>query len=315
MAVFGVPQAARGRRLRAVRAAKEDVRRHARPQRRRSERLGVTIAARISVHTGEVDASEAQADQRLVTGDAVSVAARLEQHAAAGEILLGETTYRLVRGAVVADPVVPIVVKGKASSEWPLGGSAPGHSGRFMAQRRLDAPQSVGREEELAASTTCSGNACQPRADWCRSSCTRRAGKVASRPVSSSSALRRASEGDSMVTVCRMARGDLLVLSRSWSGSCWVCPTDDFEQALGPHPHPRAGNGGRGRLSPLRPTPDMSPRYVAGAVGLCSSTAEEPPRSRGRVRRLLETTALTGGPLVVVIDDIQCGPSPQSARA
>ena len=109
---------------------------------------GITIAARIGVHTGEVVASEAQADQRLVTGDAVNVAARLEQHAAPGEILLGETTYRLVRGAVVADPVVPIVVKGKAVpvAAWLLREVTPDAS---WLQRRLDAPI-VGREEELA---------------------------------------------------------------------------------------------------------------------------------------------------------------------
>ena len=51
---------------------------------------GVTIRVRIGVNTGEVVAGDPAAGQALVTGDAVNVAARLEQHAAPGEILLGE---------------------------------------------------------------------------------------------------------------------------------------------------------------------------------------------------------------------------------
>src|SRR4029078_11784053 len=83
---------------------------------------GVTLAARIGVDTGEVVASETHADQRLVTGGAVNMAAPLEQPGAAGEIRLGETPYRLVRGAVDADLVVPITVKGRADpvTAWRL---------------------------------------------------------------------------------------------------------------------------------------------------------------------------------------------------
>lgn len=53
-------------------------------------------------------------DQKLATGDAVNVAARLEQAAAPGEVLLGEATYAAVRDAVVAEPAPPIAAKGKS---------------------------------------------------------------------------------------------------------------------------------------------------------------------------------------------------------
>ena len=53
-------------------------------------------------------------EERLATGDAVNVAARLEQAARPGEILLGPETEALVRGAVVAEPVPPLELKGKA---------------------------------------------------------------------------------------------------------------------------------------------------------------------------------------------------------
>src|SRR4051794_40984761 len=86
MAVFGVPVSHEDDALRAVRAAWEM--RSAVPQ------LG--LQARIGVNTGEVVTGEGDT---LVTGDAVNVAARLEQAAAPGELLIGDETRRLVRDA------------------------------------------------------------------------------------------------------------------------------------------------------------------------------------------------------------------------
>src|SRR5437764_924748 len=84
MAVFGVPVAHEDDALRAVRAAAEM--RDALPE------LGVQ--ARIGVNTGEVITGT---EERLATGDAVNVAARLEQAAAAGEGLIGAPQLALVR--------------------------------------------------------------------------------------------------------------------------------------------------------------------------------------------------------------------------
>ena len=61
--------------------------------------------------TGEVVDGTAE---RLATGDAVNVAARLEQAAEPGEILIGAETLRLVRDAVEAEPLEPLDSKGKA---------------------------------------------------------------------------------------------------------------------------------------------------------------------------------------------------------
>ena len=101
MAVFGIPQAHEDDALRAVRAADEI--RHA------VARLGLEV--RIGLNTGEVVAGRGET---LVTGDAVNVAARLEQTADAGEIVLGAGTHAFVRDAVQAEPVEPLVLKGKA---------------------------------------------------------------------------------------------------------------------------------------------------------------------------------------------------------
>ena len=102
MAVFGVPRSARGRRpLRACRAAVE----------MRAAFSDLGINGRIGVATGEVVTGTAE---RLATGDAVNVAARLEQAAAPGEVLIGAETLALARDAVAAEPVEPLTLKGKA---------------------------------------------------------------------------------------------------------------------------------------------------------------------------------------------------------
>src|SRR5262249_4803888 len=101
MAVFGVPISHEDDALRAVRAAAEM--REALPE------LGVE--ARIGVNTGEVVTGT---EERLVTGDAVNVAARLEQAAQPGEILLGAMTLALGRDALEVEDLAPVAMKGKA---------------------------------------------------------------------------------------------------------------------------------------------------------------------------------------------------------
>ena len=101
VAVFGVPVVHEDDALRACRAAVEM--REALPE------LGV--GCRIGVNTGEVVTA---ADETLVTGDAVNVAARLEQAAQAGEVLIGAETLRLVRSAVEVEPARSLELKGKA---------------------------------------------------------------------------------------------------------------------------------------------------------------------------------------------------------
>ena len=133
MAVFGVPRLHEDDALRAVRAAVEM--RDALPE------LGVE--ARIGVNTGEVVVGTAE---RLATGDAVNVAARLEQAAGAGEVLLGPETAALVRDAVETEELV-LELKGKseplvAHRLVSLQAQAPGFARRFDAQL-------VGREREL----------------------------------------------------------------------------------------------------------------------------------------------------------------------
>ena len=135
MAVFGVPHVHEDDALRAVRAAVEM--REALPE------LGVN--ARIGVNTGEVVTGTAE---RLATGDAVNVAARLEQAAAPGEILIGGSTFELVHRSVEALPIDPLTVKGKSEplTVYRLV-AVPGGASSSPA-RNLESPM-VGRQTEL----------------------------------------------------------------------------------------------------------------------------------------------------------------------
>jgi class 3 adenylate cyclase len=138
MAVFGTPVVHEDDALRAVTAALEM---------RDAVRALDGIQARIGVNTGDVLARDATARESLVVGDAVNVAARLEQAAAPGEVLVGEETWALVEHAVEGQRVPPIAAKGKDLPlvAWRLDHVDPTAGGH---RRRLDVPM-IGRDEEL----------------------------------------------------------------------------------------------------------------------------------------------------------------------
>jgi class 3 adenylate cyclase/tetratricopeptide (TPR) repeat protein len=130
MAVFGVPVLHEDDALRAMLAAAEM--RDALPE------LGVE--GRIGLATGEIVTGT---EERLATGDAVNVAARLEQAAQPGEVLLAAETLELVRAAVEVEAVEPLALKGK---------SDPVQAYRLLAvstgvERRHDTPM-VGRKRQ-----------------------------------------------------------------------------------------------------------------------------------------------------------------------
>jgi len=147
MAVFGIPRLHEDDALRAVRAAGE-MRTALEALNAELERdHGVGLLARIGVNTGEVVAGDPTGGQRLVTGDAVNLAARLEQAATPGEVLLGDSTFRLVRDAVEVEPVDALELKGKAEPVPAfrlvlVREDTAGH------RRHLDSPM-VGRAKEL----------------------------------------------------------------------------------------------------------------------------------------------------------------------
>src|SRR5947208_7051035 len=111
MAVFGVPAVHEDDALRAVRAAAELRDALGGLNAELAESYGTRLELRTGGDTGEVVTGT---EERLATGDAVNVAARLEQAAEPGEVLLGAETLRLVKDAVEVEPVAPLELKGKA---------------------------------------------------------------------------------------------------------------------------------------------------------------------------------------------------------
>jgi predicted ATPase/class 3 adenylate cyclase len=109
MAVFGVPVLHEDDALRAVRAAIEIRDSLILLNKEFQAGWGVQLQSRIGVNTGEVIA-DAQATSPIV-GEAINAAKRLEEAAAAGEILIGATTHKLVRDAVAVEPSGPRELK------------------------------------------------------------------------------------------------------------------------------------------------------------------------------------------------------------
>jgi class 3 adenylate cyclase/tetratricopeptide (TPR) repeat protein len=144
MAVFGIPVLHEDDALRALRAAAEATTALSDLNEELSRDYGTILEARIGVNTGEVVTGT---EERLATGDAVNVAARLEQSAEPGEVLVGQGTYRLARDAVVVEPVEPLTLKGKSDlvAAYRLVSVTPGVEGVI---RRQDSPL-VGRTGEL----------------------------------------------------------------------------------------------------------------------------------------------------------------------
>src|SRR5205085_974680 len=140
MAVFGVPRVHEDDALRAASAAIEVREALSVLNAELARAYGATLEVRIGINSGEVVTGT---DERLATGDAVNVAARLEQAAQPGEIVLGENTVRLVRAAAEVELLEPLAVKGKAE---------PLRAARLVSVtapvRPLDAPM-VGRRSEL----------------------------------------------------------------------------------------------------------------------------------------------------------------------
>src|SRR5881628_1594578 len=144
MVVFGVPQLHEDDAERAVRAAL--AMRDAIANLNRD--LGVALAVRIAVNSGDVVTGGGEERQFLVTGDAVNVVARLQAGAEPNEVVVGTLTERLTRDSIEYEARDPIVAKGKpepvtafralrARSAVPVShGGPPAPPGTFVGRAR-----------------------------------------------------------------------------------------------------------------------------------------------------------------------------------
>jgi class 3 adenylate cyclase len=293
MAVFGIPKVREDDALRAVRAAVEMRTALERLNERLEARWGVRLRARTGVNTGEVIAGEASLGQGLVTGDAVNVAARLEQAAGPGEVFIGERTFELVRGDVWVEPVPPLDLKGK-SEPVPAYRLIDVAAQAVEVERRLDSPL-VGREHELASLREAFERA------------------VARRACELVTVVGPAGVGKSRLAqeFAGALRGSATIVAGgclSYGEGLTFWPLRQVVEGLAGTDDGESSEEAQAKIARLLPADDDTAAivgHVAGALGL-SDAAAHPQETFWAVRKLLEAAA-GAQPLVVLFEDVHWG--------
>ena len=290
---FGIPTLHEDDALRAIRAADEA--RGALTQ--LAEELhadrGVTLETTTGVSSGEVVVGQHSPGEYLVTGEAVEIAAWLGQAASPGEILLGGSTYRLVRDAIKAVPVEPLSVSGRKDSlsAFRLTGVVALAS---EVARRLDSPM-VGRGRELAFLNDAFEGAV-------RDSHCQIATVLGTAGVGKSRLTQELVDG--LRDRARILQGRCLPYGEGitfWPVAGVVKESAGIGEGDSRHE-------ARSKIEALLPQDEdagLIAEYVAGALGM-SEAAAQPEETFWAMRKLLEALA-TEGPVVVVFDDVHWG--------
>jgi class 3 adenylate cyclase len=289
MAVFGIPTLREDDALRAVRAAVEMRTALEELNEQLERRWGVRLRVRTGVNTGEVIAGDPSKGHGFVTGDAVNVAARLEQAAGSGEILIGEHTFALVRDAARVEPVEPLDLKGK-SEPVPafrlvdVGGDAGQPSSPM-----------VGRERELALLREAfERTLAEPTCELVTVIGPAGIGKS-----------RLADEfANALGGTARVAVGRCL----SYGEGLTFWPLREVVEGLAGTDDGDSAEEAQAKLARLLPEEDDKATVVervAGALGL-SDVAAYPTETAWAVRKLLEAAG-DQQPLVILFEDIHWG--------
>jgi class 3 adenylate cyclase len=290
MAVFGIPTVREDDALRAVRAADGMRQALGEVNEQLELRWGVRLQARTGVNTGEVIAGDPTRGDGFVSGDAVNVAARLEQAAPPGEILIGAQTRELVRGAVLVQAVEPLELKGK---------SEPVPAFRLLDVAAADAGVDwgissplVGRERELgvlrdAFDRVVSANSCEL--------------VTVAGPAGIGKSRLTSDFADPLRGHATVVSGRCL----SYGEGLTFWPLREILAELAGTEDGDSAEEVQARVARLLPADDdrvSLAEQLAGVLGVTDSTAH-PAETFWAVRALLEAVAARN-PLVVVLQDI-----------
>jgi predicted ATPase/class 3 adenylate cyclase len=282
MAVFGIPVVHEDDALRATRAAVEMADSLRTLNEELERRWDVSLEVRIGVNTGEVVTGDPSGGQGFATGDAINLAARLQQAAQPGEILIGETTRRLLGDRVTVAEVAPFLVKGKRG---------PVSAARVLAVAS-DSPSPsaimgspfVGREEELRL--------LRETFERCVAERACRVVTVLGVPGIGKSRLVR-----EVLDEIRTGAGIVVGRCPPYGEGITYLPLLDIVRQLAP-----AGPADLTALVEGEPEGDLIADRIAGAVGF-SATSAPTAETNWAVRKLFEALA-RHRPLVVVLDDL-----------
>ena len=273
MAMFGVPEVAEDDALRAVAAGRELQQRFLAFAERVREQHGVELGLRVGINTGELVIGDDDAD---MVGDVLNTAARLEAVCSAGQVLVGEDTWRLTRSVVAYEVLGEVRVKGKGDA------LATFQVSSVDLQRPEESTPFVGRTDELTLLIEAFDDAVSSSAARLVTVIgapgvgkTRLAAEMRAAADVRSFDLRFERRGSTTFT-------PIVELLRDLTGSA---NADDIVRLVG-------GHAESDRLAAVLST------FVGH--GEARSTEE----SFWAVRRLLEHVA-ADGPIVVVVDDIQ----------
>jgi class 3 adenylate cyclase/tetratricopeptide (TPR) repeat protein len=282
MAVFGIPVVHEDDALRAAHAAVEMADSLRLLNEELERRWDVSLEVRIGVNTGEVVAGDPSGGQAFATGDAINLAARLQQAAEPGSILIGETTRHLLGDRVAVAEVAPFLVKGKRG---------PVTAARVLAvtsdtpsPSTITASPFVGREDEIQL--------LREAFERCVADRTCRMVTVLGAPGIGKSRLVREALDE-----IRTAAGIVVGRCPPYGEGITYLPLLDIVRQLAP-----AGASNLTALVEGEEEGDLIADRVAGAVGL-SATSAPTAETNWAVRKLFERLA-RHRPLVVVLDDL-----------
>jgi class 3 adenylate cyclase len=281
MVAFGVPRVAEDDAIRAVRAAvgMQDAFRTLADE--QATALG-TMGLRVAVNTGEVVVS---GDHDDVVGDPVNVAARLQQEAQDGDVLIGEATRRLVSELVTLELFGSLALKGRAetvaayrvvSLERPAGAPALAFVGRDDELRRLTAVYDAAVAVRAARLAVILGSPGLGK--------SRLVGELVRRLGDAATVVSAHCDATGGATFAPLADGlrALLRLDAAAGGETVRAAIED-----------RMGVD----------APDR-PRIATGVAALLAGTPAAPEETFFVIRRFLAALA-TGQPVVLLIDDLQ----------
>jgi len=250
---------------------------------------GVRLAMRTGVNTGELVIGE---EEEIFVGDAMNTAARLEQAAAAGEVLVGEATWRLVHHAVELDSVGALELKGKAQAvpAWRLVSAKAQADG----DRAPSAAPLVGRASELERLRVALDDALQQRS--CRLVTIIGSPGVGKTRLASEFA--RGLDGDAHAVEGRC--------EPSGEGITFL-PVAEILRVLAGIGEADTPESLREKISGLVPDDPERERLVERTAGvLGAAEAASPEETFWALRRVIESLG-RAHPLVLVLDDLHWG--------